>query len=282
MWKDSYKIGVELIDKQHRELFNTVEHLLDVMGKDDIEDRKKECMSTISFLKNYVVKHFSTEEEYQASIQYSGIEEHKKQHREFTARVLNYEQEIIKSNFDFKVIKSFIGTLTAWLIYHVADADQKITKGVQAAEKNDSMTFIEYFSSSAREVLNKYVGINTVEIVNGVQPERQELDGVCVQISLFGGKEGIVSFIYSNELAFELINRMTNIQSKERDELGTNLLKEVSNIIGSNAISKLNDNDIICSMREPILSFDYEQVKTYESVRYSTGLGNFEVQLRME
>ena len=126
MWKDSYKIGVDLIDEQHKELFDRVDRLLEVIKKDDFSEKRDECSKAINFLKEYVVKHFSEEEAYQESIKYSGLDEHKKLHKDFTDEILKQETKIAESNFDISVLQNFATILTNWLVEHVTVEDQKL------------------------------------------------------------------------------------------------------------------------------------------------------------
>ena len=59
MWKDKYRIGVELIDRQHQELFNRVSNFLQaVEGEGTWEEKLEQVTSTMEFMQNYVVEHF--------------------------------------------------------------------------------------------------------------------------------------------------------------------------------------------------------------------------------
>jgi len=54
-WKESLRIGVDIIDEQHKELFaKTRELLKEINGHS--ADKKQKCISTILFLKDYAVK----------------------------------------------------------------------------------------------------------------------------------------------------------------------------------------------------------------------------------
>lgn len=66
MWKEKYKIGITLIDEQHKELFDRVEKFLTLLRKDgDWQEKLPEIKKTLLFMQNYVVVHFDTEEAYQ-------------------------------------------------------------------------------------------------------------------------------------------------------------------------------------------------------------------------
>ncbi len=127
LWKDQYKLGVPVIDAQHKELFGRVESFLKALRSEVSWDEKiPEINETLEFMKKYVVEHFHDEEEYQRSIDYPGYEFHKQIHD----GMVNYVQEVSKqyeeSSDNELLMQQFGGRLMAWLINHVAAEDQRI------------------------------------------------------------------------------------------------------------------------------------------------------------
>lgn len=128
-WKDTYLLGVGLIDEQHRELFNRVEAFLKILRAPVAwEDRVGGVNETLDFMKSYVVTHFHEEEAYQRKIGYPGYEKHKAIHEGMVAYVVQVSQEYETAGFDEKSIQQFGGKLLAWLINHVAAEDQQISR----------------------------------------------------------------------------------------------------------------------------------------------------------
>ena len=119
MWKDSYRLGVERIDEQHKELFRMTEDLVNAVQRGA---SVTEYQKALEFLKDYVIYHFRDEEAYQASIQYEGLAAHQAEHRQFTQTVQQYEKRLTENGFEEKTMKDLAGTVTAWLIYHVVEA----------------------------------------------------------------------------------------------------------------------------------------------------------------
>jgi hemerythrin len=75
LWKDTYELGVPVIDAQHKELFKRVDSFLQVLRSEDSWDAKiPKINETLAFMKGYVVEHFRDEEEYQRSINYPGYQ----------------------------------------------------------------------------------------------------------------------------------------------------------------------------------------------------------------
>jgi len=124
-WRDEYLIGVEHIDAQHRSLFEKVAEFSRIV-ESGVEENKDEIIAGIKFLKEYALKHFADEESYQRSINYPEFAEHQAQHKSFVQTVLNNERELKASNYAESDIRKLMKTLSVWLVFHVANTDQKL------------------------------------------------------------------------------------------------------------------------------------------------------------
>ncbi len=133
IWKEKYKIGVPLIDQQHKELFHRVEDFVVILRSDGAwEEKLAKVKSTMEFMKDYVVVHFHDEEEYQKKVDYPGREMHKKIHTDFAAEVLEFARKFSDEGYDEDLVQKFAGKLLAWLINHVAAEDQRIGRWVES------------------------------------------------------------------------------------------------------------------------------------------------------
>lgn len=254
MWKDSYRIGVEVIDQQHRELFRMVENLFrEIEHTAEWEDRRDDCIAVIGFLKSYVVMHFNYEESYQEQMRYEGIEEHKKAHRAFTETVLDYERRFMESNFDRDLVRGFAGMLVSWLIYHVADADQRIVGGRRAVQTGTDANHAESLLGSAREVLETMVGITPEQTRAEPAGENGAHSDIVVTIGVNGAVEGRLVYGFSRELAFELLRGMTMMEVNEVDELVCSAVAEICNIISGNVLTRLASEGTTCDITPPIV-----------------------------
>ncbi|WP_051531268.1 bacteriohemerythrin [Clostridiisalibacter paucivorans] len=127
MWKDKYKVGIDLIDQQHQELFNRVsEFIRTVENEDSWEKKLNKVKETMDFMQKYVVIHFDQEEAYQRKIDYPDTQKHKQIHEEFKGVVNNYVKLFEEEGFTEEKIQEFSAKLMTWLIMHVAQTDQKI------------------------------------------------------------------------------------------------------------------------------------------------------------
>ncbi len=135
MWKEKSKVGVELIDEQHKELFGRLSNFIEtVQNEMPWEEKLDKVKSTMEFMQEYVITHFADEEEYQEQINYPDIEEHKIAHAKFKAGIDDYVKIFEEGGFTEEKIQEFSGKLMAWLIMHVGHMDQKIGQYVKSKE----------------------------------------------------------------------------------------------------------------------------------------------------
>lgn len=119
-WDQKYSVGVSIIDDQHKQMFETInlliESLVGVPKKEQIDE-------IINRLVAYKKFHFSTEEKYFDEFKYENKEEHIAKHGEFTTKL---EQLIAESNGDSAILAfGLIDFLEDWLIDHLMTEDQK-------------------------------------------------------------------------------------------------------------------------------------------------------------
>ncbi|MFR1111788.1 MAG: bacteriohemerythrin, partial [Anaerotruncus colihominis] len=278
MWKESYRIGIDLIDRQHEELFRATDTLVRAI---EANADKQTFRQTITFLKDYTVRHFHDEEAYQASIHYSGMEDHKKAHRKFTGIILDYERRLVESDFDIRIVKDLAGTLTAWLIYHVADADQRIAKGDTGAGLTLAQSFLNIFSDSALDVMEKMAGFSANDIEEQFVSNKRVQGDIFVEIGLIGDLKGRIIFGFSKELAFKLIEIMTFVEPAEIDELVCSALAELSNITCGNAATALTEHGKVCDIKTPVVTAE-PPCGLIDGMVLQTNVGGLEIVVQME
>lgn len=275
MWKESYRLGIESIDMQHQKLFRMTEELLKA-----IEEKKEPGIfqNAIGFLKEYVVVHFRDEEVYQASIQYDGMEEHIRQHRGFTKTVLSLEKKLEQSSYDITVVKELAGTLTAWLIYHVADADQKIAGKNPEQADNLAGSYLDSFGDSIRQVLEKMAGQDSMSIDTNKNFINRIEEEVVVSVAVTGDFHGSAVFGFSKEFALKMFEAMTFMVTEEVDELVCSALAEISNIICGNMAILLAKKGVEIDIKAPVFSTEaYIGETETEGMRVVTNLGGLEI-----
>ncbi|WP_455757507.1 bacteriohemerythrin [Sulfurimonas sp.] len=126
IWNSDYDTGVEDIDEQHRILVNTINEAGEKLSKDS----SLEALESITRdLLSYALYHFETEEEMMQEHNYKEYSQeeydtHMKQHRDFSAQVVEVRESIKDGNPIGK--EDLIGFLTNWLINHINKTDKKL------------------------------------------------------------------------------------------------------------------------------------------------------------
>ena len=111
-WRDSLEIGVNQIDSEHKRLFALVKNL-------DIDHLEK----TASELRDYVVHHFSNEQELMKSLNYPILAAHLDLHEDFKKRV----DVLLASNKPWteERVLELRKFLNEWLIGHIGLHDKR-------------------------------------------------------------------------------------------------------------------------------------------------------------
>ncbi|MGE4354014.1 MAG: bacteriohemerythrin [Oscillospiraceae bacterium] len=135
VWKESYKVGVQLIDRQHKELFQRVsDFLLTLRSPVPWDDKVLKVNSTLEFMKDYVVTHFRDEEKLQKEVGYPRLETHRQIHRDMVHYISDVASQYETAGCDERMVQQFAGKLLAWLINHVTAEDQRIANFIKSKD----------------------------------------------------------------------------------------------------------------------------------------------------
>ncbi|WP_233277842.1 bacteriohemerythrin [Paenibacillus durus] len=122
-WRESYEIGVEKIDCQHRQLLVKLNEFFDACSNQQGREKIEE---TLKFLKDYTIEHFGSEEELMNDIHFPELAEHQKEHADFVKTVLELEEAIQTKGVSVLTTIKLNRTLTDWLITHINKCDKLI------------------------------------------------------------------------------------------------------------------------------------------------------------
>ena len=119
-WNEGLSVGVDKIDTQHRRLVDMINDLyLAVHG-----DRGREAVGDIfAGLKEYVVKHFSDEEEMMHSIGYDDLENHREIHKTIVAQAQSLESRWHAAEPGVEL--EALSFLKEWLVNHIMKVDKR-------------------------------------------------------------------------------------------------------------------------------------------------------------
>lgn len=133
MWRENYRVGVDIIDEQHMELFNNLGEFIKLVQNKTLDwnDRLEKAKETLEFLQDYVVYHFDEEEKLQKKINYPGLDSHREAHRKFKEGIKEYIHIFMEGGFTEDKMQEFSAKLMTWLIMHVGKMDQEIGRYVR-------------------------------------------------------------------------------------------------------------------------------------------------------
>ncbi len=123
--KDEYYTGIELIDREHKELFRIADEAYQVMKDEFISDKFDNIVTIIQNLKEYAKMHFSDEEAYMQSIHYKKFLSHKIEHVDFIEKLEAFDLEQMDHNQTGTLLE-LLEFLNDWLVHHILEKDKLI------------------------------------------------------------------------------------------------------------------------------------------------------------
>lgn len=133
-FSEKYMTGIELVDDEHRHLFEIIKETNDVINAAYLHDKYDEIMRLLSELKDYTESHFHDEEELMLRINYPHINSQKHAHSAFIEKLVNInlsELDNIDDNQD-EYLNELITFLLEWLANHILGSDKKIGEYIKS------------------------------------------------------------------------------------------------------------------------------------------------------
>ncbi len=119
-WNEKYSVNISIIDEEHKELIRIMnEALVAKHNRNDLEEISK----LLKELTMYALKHFSTEETYMVKFNYPELQNHKKEHHDFSNKMIAYCNKVIEG--EYQIANEIIEYLKQWLVNHIQVTDKK-------------------------------------------------------------------------------------------------------------------------------------------------------------
>ncbi|NLJ59042.1 MAG: hemerythrin family protein [Tissierellia bacterium] len=123
LWNKNLEVGNDLIDQQHKKLFEKADQLFEA-GKSG--KTKEHIMQMFDFLDDYAKTHFRDEEKYMQSINYPEYNQQKQMHESFIEKLAELRSQYEKDGANISVIIGANQFILDWLVKHISTADKKI------------------------------------------------------------------------------------------------------------------------------------------------------------
>ena len=127
---DKYKTGIQMIDEEHKVLFDIIRQANDLVQEKMLYDKYDEIIDILEQLHEYTEKHFRDEEEYMEKIGYPGLPQQKSAHAIFIDKLVKLDL----GDMDFiddhqqEYLEDLIIYLLDWLTQHVLMVDKRIAE----------------------------------------------------------------------------------------------------------------------------------------------------------
>ncbi|NMM61827.1 hemerythrin family protein [Clostridium sp. P21] len=127
VWKDKYSVGVELIDEQHKKLFEIGNRAHELLKNDFYVDKYDKIVEIIQELCEYTEFHFKAEEGYMLKIGSKQYETQKVEHDAFIKKINSVNLDKI-DNDQQKSIEDLLAFVFNWIIDHILQKDKLINE----------------------------------------------------------------------------------------------------------------------------------------------------------
>lgn len=137
IWTEELSVGIEKIDKQHQELFNRINRLVDAIKQHRC---KEEIDNTIKFLDDYAREHFADEEKYMKESSYQELLAHRSHHARYLENLAELKKEaglprIQGGSYDLSVMTNQI--VVDWIVDHIMKLDKKFGAFIKTGRRGD-------------------------------------------------------------------------------------------------------------------------------------------------
>ncbi len=125
-WNSGLQIGVDMIDKDHKALIALINELYGALER---EATKEIIKGIFDRLEDYIRYHFAREEALMGELNFDGIEDHVRQHRQFTTDVESLKDKLLNRESE-EVVERVTHFLTNWVTMHIVSEDTKLAHAV--------------------------------------------------------------------------------------------------------------------------------------------------------
>ncbi len=279
VWHDKYKIGVDFIDREHKQLFSTMNKLLRISENE--EKSEWVCREGAKYLRNHALEHFEHEEEYMRSINYSEYEIHKRLHENFRNSTLPaLEREMEETQYSVESIRHFLGVCIGWVVAHTQTEDLAITgkrksrwgdipHEKEALEQAVIQLIYDIFNMKANMISEQYAGEDFGKVVCcrfiycGQQREKWE-----------------ITLVYEEHLLLRIISDILNTQYTRVDDMVINVTRYISRQFLERIRESFPSIDLFKVEKESLLTYE-QLVESFGrstpscSLLFDTGNGYF-------
>lgn len=125
-WRDDYRIGIDYIDDQHKELFSIAEEIYNLFNDIEGPDKSQEIANVLKELKEYTISHFSLEEDFMREINYNNYNSHRLAHTKFIEKINSVDLNDFNSTQNEQLLE-LLEFIIKWLYLHILSVDKELS-----------------------------------------------------------------------------------------------------------------------------------------------------------
>lgn len=281
-WREEFNIGVESIDKEHRQLFKIINKIFALNAEE--KNGQWACQEGIKFFKGHALKHFADEEEYMASIHYEGLERHQLIHKGFRENTLPaLEHELVQSDFSEDAVDHFLGVCAGWLIGHTLTEDLSITgKSLRKWEKLLPGEDLQAMRKVIVELMFNMFHLESQMISDTYRGERFG-KGIYYRL-IFETKDETkkqeVLLVWEERLLVSTVGKIIGLKSGKLDSMLLHAARYTARQFAERALKQLHPHESYELKAEKLLSYEqfqrvFDQKDMQASLLFNTGEGYF-------
>jgi len=119
LWSEQFSVGVRELDQQHQQLIKLLNILISRQGT--IKPHSETVSDTLMAMTRYAQAHFKAEERLMETVGYPGLEEQKRQHRDFRKSTVDFSTATYYG-ID-QVPEALLEYLVNWWVHHILEDD---------------------------------------------------------------------------------------------------------------------------------------------------------------
>ncbi len=131
-WSEDYATGIELIDDQHKRLFQYVNDLEDAVRQSDVNHEL--LLKILDFFEEYAKVHFGNEESCMHRYKCPVAKTNQAAHRRFIESYEYYKGVLKKEGPSYVLYKALLNWAQQWLLEHICKVDLQLKPCVKAVE----------------------------------------------------------------------------------------------------------------------------------------------------
>ena len=124
-WSAALAVGIDEIDDQHRELFDRINKMLEIIAR---SAGPQEMGDVMSFLEDYVVSHFAMEEGWMIRFNYPDFQKHKERHEGFNRELALFKERLAREGPSAFLAIQIENMLVEWWTNHIRTIDTALGK----------------------------------------------------------------------------------------------------------------------------------------------------------